>query len=114
MVKTKKGGYSLIEVVVAITVLGLTTLWMVPAFTNSIRLNAQSEKRFQAQLKVAAKVEELMATGYNGTEIEDGDVHVIPMQHDEYNVEVRIGEAENPIFAVRTYVPRSESESGDP
>lgn len=58
-----KGGFSLLEVVVSIALLGLMAAPICSSLVLSHRLNAESEKTLQARLKVESAVEQLMAEG---------------------------------------------------
>lgn len=60
-------GFSLIEVVVAIAILGLVTVPVCGLMVQSHRMNARSEALLQAELAVSNKVETLMATGFDST-----------------------------------------------
>lgn len=64
--KNGKGGFSLIEVVVAIALLGLVVGPICGGLVLSFRLNARSEELMQAQLAVSSAVEALMAEGILG------------------------------------------------
>lgn len=56
-------GFSLIEVIVAIAILGMVTIPLGGGLVLSHRLNAQSEQMIQARLDVSNAVECLMAEG---------------------------------------------------
>ena len=67
--QNKTDGFSLVEVLTAIAVLGFV---VVPACTGlvlSFRVNARSEQLMRAELAVSRAVETLMAEGYD----DDGD-----------------------------------------
>lgn len=66
-----KQGFSLLEVVVSIAVLGLMVAPVCSSLVLSHRLNANSEEILQARLLVESTVEQLMAEGLV-YEIEDG------------------------------------------
>ena len=57
-------GFSLIEVLVAITILGFVVVPIGSSLVLSFRLNARSEQMLQAQLAVSSAVETIMAEGY--------------------------------------------------
>ena len=59
------GGFSLVEIVVAITILGIVVVPMFSSLLFSYRLNQRSDERLQAQLAVSSAVETIMAEGYN-------------------------------------------------
>lgn len=60
------GGFSLVEVLTAITVLGLIAAPIGASLVLSHRLNARSQQLMQAQLAVSNAVETLMAEGITG------------------------------------------------
>ena len=66
-------GFSLIEVLVAITILGLVVVPIGSSLVLSFRLNARSEQMLQAQLAVSSAVETIMAEGYNESDPPDFD-----------------------------------------
>ena len=57
-------GFSLIEVLVAITILGFVAVPIGSSLVRAFELNARSEQMLQAQLAVSSAVETLMAEGY--------------------------------------------------
>ena len=56
-------GFSLIEIVVAIAILGLIVVPCGSALLMSIRINEKAQQMMQAQLAVSSAVETLMAEG---------------------------------------------------
>ena len=60
-------GFSLIEVLVAITILGLVVVPIGSSLVLSFRLNARSGDTLQAQLAVSSAVETIMAEGYDSS-----------------------------------------------
>jgi prepilin-type N-terminal cleavage/methylation domain-containing protein len=66
--KKNNGGFSLIEVLVAIVILAAVVIPTCSALVLSHRLNAETDKLMKAQLAVSSAVETLMAEGIpNGT-----------------------------------------------
>ena len=61
-------GFSLIEAVVAITILGIIAVPMLTSLLKSYQLNLRSDERMQAQLAVSSAVETIMAEGFDKTE----------------------------------------------
>ena len=61
-------GFSLVEVVVAITILGFIAVPMLSGLLKSYQLNLRSDERMQAQLAVSSAVETIMAEGFDKTE----------------------------------------------
>ena len=65
--KRASAGFSLVEVVAAITVLGLVVAGVSTSLVSSIQFNARTEQRLQAELAVANAVERFRAVGYDGS-----------------------------------------------
>lgn len=65
MKRKHNGGYSLIEVLIAIAVLGIVTVPATSALITAHRVNVQAENMLTAQLEVSSAVETLMAEGIN-------------------------------------------------
>ena len=66
MKQNRNGGYSLIEILLAIVLLGAI---MVPTCTSlvmSVKINDRADEMMQAQLAVSSAVETLMAEGITG------------------------------------------------
>ncbi len=66
MKQDRNGGYSLVEILLAIVLLGAI---MVPTCTSlvmSIKINDRTDEMMQAQLAVSSAVETLMAEGITG------------------------------------------------
>ena len=61
------GGFSLIEVVLAMVILALIVVPTCTSLVLSFRVNAKSEAMLQAQLVVSSAVEQLMAKKINDT-----------------------------------------------
>ena len=60
-------GFSLVEILVAIAILGVITVPMLAGMTAAIRVNNTAEKMMRAQLAVSSTVETLMATGVDAS-----------------------------------------------
>lgn len=63
MKNKQDGGFSLIEVVLAMVILALIVVPTCSSLVLSFRVNAKAEALLQAQLAVSSAVEELMAKG---------------------------------------------------
>lgn len=63
MKKKNNGGYSLIEILIAIAVLGIVTIPATTSLLTAHRVNVQAEKMLTAQLQVSSAVETLLAEG---------------------------------------------------
>ena len=67
------GGFSLIEVVLAMVILALIVVPTCTSLVLSFRVNAKSEAMLQAQLAVSSAVEQLMAEGIKAEDIVTDD-----------------------------------------
>lgn len=63
MKRRNEAGFSLVEVLVAITILAAVVLPVCTALVLSIRMNDRTDELMQAQLAVSSAVETLMAEG---------------------------------------------------
>ena len=61
-------GFSLIEVMVSIAILGFVAVPMFTGLLFSYRLNQRSDEKLQAQLAVSNAVETIMAEGYKSAD----------------------------------------------
>ena len=89
----RNGGFSLIETLISIVILGAMVVPTCTALVMSIRLNDKTEKMLQAQLAVSSAVETLMAEGV--TEAKEGyeaerfpDVYIVTEQVIENGAEM--------------------------
>ena len=66
----RNGGFSLIETLVSIVILGAMVVPTCTALVMTVKLNDKTEKMLQAQLAVSSAVETLMADGitYDSTD----------------------------------------------
>ena len=97
----EKEGVTLVEVLVAITVLGIVTAALGGSLVVSNRINSRSEQIIKDRLAVSSAVETLMAEGGDTTKIDD-DLNVqvnIDTSNDPYKVTVSSGEV-----SVTTYI----------
>lgn len=62
----RNGGFSLIETLVSIVILGAMVVPTCTALVMTVKLNDKTEKMLQAQLAVSSTVETLMAEGISG------------------------------------------------
>ena len=83
----RNGGFSLIETLISIVILGAMVVPTCTALVMSIRLNDKTEKMLQAQLAVSSAVETLMAEGVTvkSHEAQDGNY---PNEYDFSDVDV--------------------------
>lgn len=68
MKKENNAGYSLIEVLAAILLLGILSVPLCNSLVMGHKMNVKSQTLLQAQLEVSAAVEQLMAEGITGDE----------------------------------------------
>lgn len=66
MKRKHNAGFSLIEILVAIVLLGAIAVPTCTSLVMSVRMNARTEDMMQAQLAVSSAVETLMAEGITG------------------------------------------------
>ena len=102
-----KQGSTLLEIIVAIAILGLMVAPVCASLVLSFRLNAESEKILQARLLVESTVEQLMAEGlvYEKTEEETeyrlvnvfpDNVKVNPDSNDYFDIYISITQDDEP------------------
>lgn len=84
MKQKHNGGYSLIEILIAIAVLGIVTIPATSSLLTAHRVNVQAEKMLTAQLQVSSAVETLMAEG-----IEDDCTVASTISMDGVNVQIK-------------------------
>ena len=87
MKRANNGGFSLVEMLVAIVILGLITIPMTSGMVVAMKTIARSEKMMDAQLAVSSAVETLMATGISGTSdpnLAGVDVKILPVSGEPY------------------------------
>lgn len=106
--KRNNGGFTLIEVLISIVVLGLVVLPVCSSLVMATRINAKAESILDAKLAVSSKVEELMASGIDSTK----DIN---NYYDEDTVNVEANRAtENgtdlPYYTVTVSYPKSGEE----
>ncbi len=65
-------GFSLIETLIAIVVLGIVVVPVCTSLVLSVRINNKTEELLQAQLAVSSAVETLMAEGISADKIKSG------------------------------------------
>lgn len=70
MKNKQEGGFSLIEVVLAMVILALIVVPTCTSLVLSFRVNAKADAMMQAQLAVSSAVEQLMANGISGERVE--------------------------------------------
>lgn len=63
----RNAGFTLVEVLVAIVLLGALVIPVSSGMIMTLRMNEKTEEMMQAQLAVSSAVEELMASGISDT-----------------------------------------------
>lgn len=104
--KRNNAGFTLIEVLVSMVVLGLIVVPVCSCLLLSTRINASAETILEAKLSVSSAVEELMATGLKepvapelpGVDIEIAEVTDEPYYQVKVTSEVARG------VSVETYI----------
>lgn len=96
-----KAGSTLVEVVVAITILGLVCAPICSSLVLAARVNARSEQVMAAQLSVSSAVERLMAEGV--AETSDDGKYVTQPKFDNITVEVTGGDSSDGYYEIRVY-----------
>lgn len=66
--KKHNGGYSLVEILIAMALLAIITIPTCTSLVLSVRINAGTDKMLKAQLAVSSTVEILMAEGIGGVD----------------------------------------------
>ncbi len=89
-------GFSLVEVLTAITVLGLILAPIGASLVLSHRLNARSQQLMAEQLAVSNAVETLMAEGIKAESIEEGKYTGYQPANGSPAVEIRVSKEEIP------------------
>ena len=111
MKSRNNAGFSLVEMLVAIVILGLITIPRTSGMVASMKILAGSEEMMDAQLAVSSAVETLMATGIEGPmdTITDKGVKIVALETDEpyYEVTVTCGKVE-----ITTYIREKLPEQG--
>ena len=64
----KNAGFSLIEVLVAMLILGIAVVPICQSIVSTVGVNVQSEALLETQMKVNSELERLMATGIDPTD----------------------------------------------
>lgn len=109
MKKNDRGGYSLIEVLVAMVILGIILIPTCTSLVLSVRINASSDKLLQAQLSVSSAVETLMAEG-----IDPQKVSTYASDARFANVEIAIDTEKITTEGEETLIVVTKNENGTP
>ena len=118
MKRKHNGGYSLIEVLIAMAVLGIITIPTTSALLTAHRMNVKAENMMVAQLNVSSAIETLMAEGIsaeyekNTTKCEGVEItaKLDPAKSYYYNVTVTSTEDES--VSITTQVRAVTAPSG--
>lgn len=95
----RSGGFSLIETLISIVILGAMVVPTCTALVMTIRLNDKTEAMLQAQLTVSSAVETLMAEGMSGVMYDDSTgEYSYADNFDDVNVAVNKDGSENGVY----------------
>ena len=88
--KQNNGGFSLVEVVAAIAILGMFFTAACSSLVLGLRINEKSDQMLQEQLAVSSAVETLMAEGIDASKIssEDHKTYIADTISDQVTVSV--------------------------
>ena len=106
MKRANNGGFSLVEMLVAIVILGLITIPMTSGMVVAMKTIARSEKMMDAQLAVSSAVETLMATGMTETTPTPADVTVEKTDQGTY-FDVTVTSTDDPTVTVTTSIRKA-------
>lgn len=112
MNRKHNAGFSLVEVLIAIAVLGIIMIPTSTALVTFHRLNARTEEMFHEQIAVSSEVEKLMAKGIaEPTDYTTPEVAVDITEEEEepyYKVEVKSKIPDS--VSVTTYIRKAPTE----
>ena len=92
MKRKHNGGYSLIEVLIAMAVLGIVTIPTTSALLTAHRMNVKAESMLQEQLEVSSAIESMMAEGIKTAKIgSNGEGYELPEDIDATAVVQAVG-----------------------
>lgn len=103
------GGFSLVEMLVAIVILGLITVPMLSGMVVAMKTIARSEDMMKAQLAVSSAVETLMARGIENTDdpnLNGVDIEITPVSGEAY-YKVIVTSEDDPTVIVDTYIRKA-------
>lgn len=83
----ENGGFSLVEVMVAMVILGLITVPVLSGMLVAMKAMAASEEMMQSQLQVSSAVETMMEKGIDESNIGAGNIYTLS-GHDNVTIEV--------------------------
>ena len=101
-------GFTLVEVMVAIVIVGLITVPMTSGLVLGMKTLARAEQMMESQLAVSSAVEKLMATGIKSTEDpnwENLDITITPVDGKPY-YDVKV-ESEDGYVVVDTFIRKA-------
>ena len=102
-------GFSLVEMLVSIVILGLITIPMTSGMVLAMKTINRSETMMQAQLAVSSAVETLMATGITSTEdpnLNGVDIVINPVSGESYYNVIVTSEADDTVV-VDTFIRKA-------
>ena len=109
------GGFTLIEVLISIVVLGLVVLPVCSSLVMATRINAKAESILDAKLAVSSAVETLMASGLEDEtppSLDGVKITIDEVEHAPYYKVKVVSEADKDIF-VETYIRQTPTEPAE-
>ena len=119
--KQRTAGFTLVEIIVAIAIMGLVSAPICTSLVLAGRINAHSQVVMKAQLNVRTSVETLMEKGITGAddhyhEADFPDVNIITTQEnpgDPYYKVIVSDKGADPLVTVETYIRAAEGGVGE-
>lgn len=82
----ENGGYSLVELMVAMVILGIITVPVLSGMLVSIKAMSYSEQIMKSQLAVSSAVETLMAEGIDGSKVDGTTGNYVLADHSDVTI----------------------------
>lgn len=108
--KRNNAGFTLIEVLISIVILGLVVVPVCSGLLVSVRVNDRAEQVLDAKLAVSSAVEELMAEGTNGTIAADrfSNVNIETLETTDAYLKIKVTSTLVDTVTVTTYIHVAE------
>lgn len=109
----RNGGYSLIEVVISIAIIGLLSAGAFASFSASIRMNARTQALMEAELRLKTAIEIVRAEGIDENNVTGNNLNQGKYPDLPGNVDIKVSTyAENQRYYTATFSTAvSEGES---
>ena len=99
----RSAGFTMVEIIVAIAILGLAIAPLCTSLVLALRLNAKTDQQLRAELAVTSAVEELMSTGITDSLTAKDGVKIDKVLHTGY-YEVTVTSEEDETVFIRTFI----------